>query len=292
MRAALLGHQLRARKGMPQIEGTNAHGQDGKASSSLTDNINSIAARVCALTTLLVVGIWVHFYLGGVAAGPKVAADGGNSTDQLFNWHPVLMILAFAVFMTEAVLAYKAPLQQSFSRPLRKQVHWIMHSLALLCASLGVLVAWKSHTLKDPPIANLYSPHSYIGGIAMLLLLGQYSIGFTSYLWPKISLESRVALGPQHRFQGLAVYITGMAAAAVGLQEKATFLQAFGQKGVYSGFIRLPALTELLLVATVILVLYHYPIPAGSRRQQVQYTAVASHGDEESAIAAQRQLDG
>jgi hypothetical protein len=40
-------------------------------------------------------------------------------------------------------------------------------------------------------------------------------VGFGSYLWPTIAIEHRVALGPLHRFLGLAVYGTGMAAAAV-----------------------------------------------------------------------------
>jgi hypothetical protein len=40
-------------------------------------------------------------------------------------------------------------------------------------------------------------------------------VGFASYLWPVIAIEQRVALGPLHRFLGLAVYGTGMAAAAV-----------------------------------------------------------------------------
>lgn len=62
-----------------------------------------------------------------------------------------------------------------------------------------------------------------------------------------------------------------------GLQEKATFLQAFGKKGVYSSFIRLPAVAELLLVATVVLVLWQYAAPSASstRRQQVQYSPVS-----------------
>jgi hypothetical protein len=33
-------------------------------------------------------------------------------------------------------------------RPQRKKVHWSMHSLACLCAVLGLIAAWKSHTLK------------------------------------------------------------------------------------------------------------------------------------------------
>lgn len=43
----------------------------------------------------------------------------------------------------------------------------------------------------------------------------QFLVGFAAYLWPTIAIERRVALGPLHRFLGLAVYGTGMAAAAV-----------------------------------------------------------------------------
>jgi cytochrome b-561 len=42
---------------------------------------------------------------------------------RLFNWHPVLMTLAFGIFMTEAVLSYKAPWSASFSR-------WVLRVLA------------------------------------------------------------------------------------------------------------------------------------------------------------------
>ena len=33
-----------------------------------------------------------------------------NDTGGVFNWHPLLMALAFPVFMGEAVMAYRAPL--------------------------------------------------------------------------------------------------------------------------------------------------------------------------------------
>lgn len=72
----------------------------------------------------------------------------------------------------------------------------------------------------------------------------------------------------------------------LGCQEKATFLQAFGKKAVYSGFLRLPAVTELLLLATVLLVLWQYSpaaAPPSARRQQVQYTAVQA--DEEGGAS-------
>ena len=63
-----------------------------------------------------------------------------------------------------------------------------------------------------------------------------------------------------------------------GLQEKATFLQAFGKKAVYSSFIRLPAMAEVLLLATVLLVLWHYAA-SSTKRQQVQYSQLAVESD-------------
>jgi hypothetical protein len=47
--------------------------------------------------------------------------------------------------------------------------------------------------------------------------VAQYVVGFGSYLWPTTTLEQRQALGPYHRFWGLAVYGAGMAAAAVSI---------------------------------------------------------------------------
>lgn len=71
----------------------------------------AIVARAAGACALLLVSTWVHG-LGGVSS--TRASDGG--TDALFNWHPVLMTLAYAVFMTEALLAYKAPWQRDWAR--------------------------------------------------------------------------------------------------------------------------------------------------------------------------------
>ena len=69
-----------------------------------------LLARALMLVVLLLVSLWISQHLGGVAFRPIPDAKGGNDTNLLFNWHPVLMTLAFAVFMAEACLAYKAPL--------------------------------------------------------------------------------------------------------------------------------------------------------------------------------------
>lgn len=81
---------------------------------------------------------------------------------------------------------------------------------------------------------------------------------------------------------------TAWAYEQVGLQEKATFLQAFGKKGVYSGFLRLPAAIELCLLVLALLVLYHYSAAAaGPKRPALAYAPV--HTDEEGGGAAAQQ---
>lgn len=110
----------------PSVVGRSAHSGGG------SDAV-SYAARLCALLSLLVVGVWVHQYLGGVGVAPE---QGGASTDKIFNWHPVLMTLGFGVLMTEAVLAYKAPWVKSYSRQGKRQ----LPKLALCLLTTAVTV--------------------------------------------------------------------------------------------------------------------------------------------------------
>lgn len=72
----------------------------------------ALVARATSLAVLVLIGWWVHVVLGGVGVSPSPLPAGkpGNDTSRIFNWHPVLMTLGFAVFMAEAVLTYQAPL--------------------------------------------------------------------------------------------------------------------------------------------------------------------------------------
>jgi len=67
--------------------------------------------RLLQLGVLATMAAWVFGYLGGLRLSPRPLDGGaGNDTSQLFNWHPLLLTLAFPVLMGEAVLAYRAPL--------------------------------------------------------------------------------------------------------------------------------------------------------------------------------------
>jgi hypothetical protein len=224
-------------------------------------------ARGSALITLALVVHWVGAYLGGTALAPRASADGlSNDTGGIFNWHPILMTMGFVVFMTEGVLAYKAPWSAAFARPVRKTFHWVSHSAAALCITFGLVAVFNSHNLKLPdPMPNLYSAHSYLGVLTATLAASQFALGVAAYLVPKFSLANRVALGPIHRFLGLSTWAMGLATAATGIQEKTTFLQTglkLAGDQVYGPVMRLPALVLLMLALTALLVMFHHAPPA------------------------------
>jgi len=218
-------------------------------------------ARGTGLALLIVVVVWVKDYLGGVSTKAVPDGKGGTDTSKIFNWHPVLMTLAFGVFMAEALMAYDAPILPSCSREVRKKIHYSLHMCAVVLAALGVWAAFASHNLKLPtPIPNLYSPHSFLGMATVVLLALQFLVGLGAYLYPKASLSQRTALGPFHKFVGRAVWCMGLAAMATGIQEKTTFLQAgkgLSGDALFGAVIRLPGVALLLLALLACLVLFH-----------------------------------
>lgn len=134
----------------------------------------SLRAAQAALAVLMCA--WVFGSLGGLRLSPSPGAlPGTNDTGQIFNWHPLLVTLAFPLLMAEAVLAYRAPLAPlPPHRAVRKAYHGSLQASAAVAAILAVSAAIVSHTHKLPdPIPNFYSAHSVLGATVTLLLVVQ-----------------------------------------------------------------------------------------------------------------------
>jgi hypothetical protein len=183
---------------------------------------------------------WVLGPLGGLSTRPTPAPDGApaNDTGKLFNWHPLLMIVAVCAW-SEAALQYVSPAAGFFAsgdavpRSARKLAHACLHGVATLAALGGVAAAWRSHTLKRPdPIPNLYSPHALVGFTTLLAALAQAAIGALSFLWPGAARpHPRAALGAAHAAFGRGILTATAAAAVGGLAEKTAFVQVKGLAG-------------------------------------------------------------
>lgn len=190
-------------------------------------------ARCINVVLCICVAIWVLTYLGGLGLRPTPLQDGSNDTGVIFNYHPMLMVLAFPVLMGEALLSFRQPPIASLQRyetnahqvcsthilvhsPTRKSMHWLLHTGAIVSMLLGVLAAYRSHSLKQPtPIPNLYSVHSYLGLTTVLMACAQYAAGFVAFLKPSLSLPKRRALMPLHQLFGRVVFVLGLCTAAV-----------------------------------------------------------------------------
>ncbi|GIL75477.1 hypothetical protein Vretimale_8111 [Volvox reticuliferus] len=229
----------------------------------------SFLARTCSLAIMILVGHWVRVPLGGVGVKPVPVngnTPGENDTGKIFNWHPILMTLGIVVLMAEALLSYQAPILPGLARATRKRIHWGCHMAAGLCLALGLVAVVQSHRLKRPnPMPDWYSPHSFLGLTALAIMGLQVLVGMYSYGWPKLSLSNRMALGPLHRFWGMAAWLAGLGAIASGLQEKVTFIhmkKPLTGKELHGLVVRLPAIVMPLLVVLAALVLYHQAPPA------------------------------
>ena len=211
-----------------------------------------LAPRAAWVVLLGLVGSWVGKHLGGVAAG----VGDGTDTSRLFNWHPVLMTLAFGGLMTEGLLAFRGhPLVVVFAGPqdqraAAKRLHGALHGLSAACIALGLLAVFQSHNLKRPkPIPNLYSAHSFLGLAAVALFGLQALAGFWAYALQAASPERRRALLPVHRALGYCAWALGIVALATGIQEKQGFSMG---DDPYAPSVRIAGLVLLALAATFV----------------------------------------
>ena len=173
---------------------------------------NVVFVRCVWITLFVLVLVWIEEYMGGFDSSPEDTGPDRNDTSRLFNWHPFLMILAFPVFMTEAIFTYTAlpgvllrrqahppmlddsgfTLTVCSRRDLRKIVHAVLQTLVLLAMLFGLIAVFRSHTEKKPrAMDDLYSPHSYMGicTMAFFVLQVRPSAPSVRLRWPACAVS-------------------------------------------------------------------------------------------------------
>jgi magnesium-transporting ATPase (P-type) len=192
-----------------------------------------LAAHILCFIALLLVFGWTHM-LGGFSW------QTGHSK-QVFNWHPVLMVIAFA-FITVATLSFRTniiigtlvrrhsdPLQQLDLHNLQKRIHGMAWLIAALCASFGLVAVFKSH--NDPVsgyLSNWYSLHSWTGMMVILMYVIQFGMGFLAF-WKPIAYFTTPTARKQkilqfHKTVGPILYCTITLTILLGIQEKEKFV--------------------------------------------------------------------
>ncbi|XP_028063404.1 transmembrane ascorbate ferrireductase 1-like [Camellia sinensis] len=172
---------------------------------------------------------------------------GGNLSIQI---HPVLILIGLIIIGGEAIISYKAlPLKKQ----VKKLIHLVLHSIALILGIVGVYAAFKYH--NESGIANLYSLHSWLG-IGIIVLYGvQWIYGFIVFFYPGGTASVRRESLPWHVLFGLFVYILAIGNAALGFLEKLTFLESSGlaKYGSEAFLVNFTAIVTILFGAFVVL---------------------------------------
>lgn len=175
------------------------------------NQLGAIAA-IGSLIAFTLIVIWLHDDALGGGLGLR---DSSGVTTQYFNWHPLLMSLAFLVCMMPAFLGFEV---LPCTRNLNKNIHAVLNTCALIAAMAGLGIILDCHnTLTDS--GSFHTVHGILGLITLILLVLNYFGGFFMYVL-KLGGALRGSLKPLHKRMGLFCIMLGLATLCLGVQEK------------------------------------------------------------------------
>lgn len=172
-----------------------------------------LLSQVFGLAAVILVAVWMGNFSGGFAWQSNPTLE--------FNYHPLFMIIGMVYLYGDSILIYRVFRNQR--KLTTKILHSLLHILALIFAAVGLKAVFDSHNLASPPNPNMYSLHSWLGIITVVLFGMQWIVGLLTFLFPGLSVKIKTAYKPVHVFWGLAIFVMGLASALTGITEKALF---------------------------------------------------------------------
>ncbi|KAK0070498.1 cytochrome b561 [Biomphalaria pfeifferi] len=177
-------------------------------------NMLVLIVQVFGVASVVITAVWMGHFRGGFAWQSDPLHE--------FNYHPLFMIIGMVFLYADAILAYRV--FRNDRKIYIKILHAVMHVFALIFAAVGLKAVFDSHNLNaGGPIPNLYSLHSWLGLFVVVCFGLQWSLGFISFLWPKLSMGIRTFYMPYHTFWGVVLLVLATATALMGITEKAIF---------------------------------------------------------------------
>ncbi|KAJ8910082.1 hypothetical protein NQ315_010872 [Exocentrus adspersus] len=181
---------------------------------------------------IILVLFWILHYRGGFAWQ--------SHPSQEFYWHPFLMVLGMVFLYSQSILVYRT--FRHAPKTKLKIIHASLHCLAFILSVIGLKAVFDSHNLPPKPMANLYSLHSWIGLITVIIFAAQFLFGFISFLFPGLSKSVRQAFLPVHTAIGTGGFILAIITTMTGLTEKVIWTlsdkySSFESEGIIFNFI-------------------------------------------------------
>lgn len=171
-------------------------------------------AEISGFMAVVLMGIWMGHFRKGFAWTEQ--------PDLEFNWHPLLMTLGLIYLYGNGILIYR------IFRNERKKKLKLTHASIMISALLFTVIALKavfdSHNLATKgSIPNLYSLHSWMGIITVILFAMQWLAGFITFLFPGLASHLRASYMPLHTSFGILIFVLACATSLLGITEKLIF---------------------------------------------------------------------
>ncbi|XP_054158095.1 plasma membrane ascorbate-dependent reductase CYBRD1-like [Oppia nitens] len=169
-----------------------------------------ICIQVAGLAALGLCCKWVVHHLGGYSLA---------TPEQIFNYHPALMILSMIVINGNGILVYR--IQRCVGYRQQKWLHFGIQFVATVLALVGAYAVYHFHAVKHIP--HLYSLHSWLGLSVLVTMILMSLAGFVTFLWPGLGSSTQRLIIPLHAFYGLFNFLMAAMVVLTGLTEKALF---------------------------------------------------------------------
>lgn len=167
--------------------------------------------QIAGIVTVILTGIWTGHYLDGFAWRSNPSLQ--------FNWHPFLMNLGMIYLYGNGILMYR--IFRNEPKIKLKLAHAAIMILVFILSVIALIAVFDFHNLKQIP--NMYSLHSWMGILTVILFLFQWLFGFITFLFPGLRDQIRASYLDVHVFFGLLIFVCACATALMGITEKAIF---------------------------------------------------------------------
>ena len=159
------------------------------------------------------------------------------------------VFLQFGFFMLEAILVFSksSSLVPSVPRATKVKYHWVLQSLATLCAVGGFLAIVITKNMYNKP--HFTSWHGFLGGLTVLFTCVQAMMGLT-LIYPNLPLINRLKLALRkklHALSGTIIFVFSCFVIILGFYSD-WYLKRVVQ---YSWAWGLSVICPILLAATV-----------------------------------------
>lgn len=170
-----------------------------------------ITAQILGIATIILTGLYTGYYWGGFAW----RSDPGLQ----FNWHPLLMAIGMVYLYGNGILTYR--IFKDGPKPMLKIVHAVIMISVFILTVIALIAVFDFHNLKSIP--NMYSVHSWMGILTVILFSFQWLAGFLIFLKPGLKAHLRGSYLDVHVFFGLMIFVSACATAFTGFTEKTIF---------------------------------------------------------------------